>query len=99
MLESKPRTARLEARITREMQALLKHAAELQGQTVTDFVVGAARDAATRVIEETSVIRLGAAQQERIARALIDPPAPNDALRRAFERRDALLADDARREG
>jgi uncharacterized protein (DUF1778 family) len=34
-------TARLEARISTELHAMLKRAAQIQGRTVTDFVVAA----------------------------------------------------------
>ena len=37
-------TARLEARLPADVHALLKRAAEVQGRTLTDFVVTAARD-------------------------------------------------------
>ncbi|CBL46691.1 Hypothetical protein HDN1F_31080 [gamma proteobacterium HdN1] len=45
-------TARLEARISRDLHAMLKRAAELQGRTMTDFVVAAVQDAAQRAIEQ-----------------------------------------------
>lgn len=82
---------RLEARISPDLHTLLKRAAEIQGRTVTDFVVDAVQSAAQEAIERTEVIRLSVASQEAFARALINPPAPNDAMRRAFARHDQLL--------
>ena len=41
-------TARLEARISTDLHSMLKRAAELQGRTMTDFVVSAVQDAAQR---------------------------------------------------
>jgi uncharacterized protein (DUF1778 family) len=76
-------TARLEARLPASVYATLKRAAELKGRTLTDFVVSAAHDAAQRAIEDDSVIRLAAEDQQRFAQALINPRAPNAALRRA----------------
>jgi uncharacterized protein (DUF1778 family) len=84
-------TARLEARLPADVHALLKRAAELQGRSLTDFVVTAAREAAQRAIEETEILRLSLEDQRRIAAAVLDPPEPTPALRRAFERRWALL--------
>lgn len=84
-------TARLEARINPELHALLKRAAELQGRTLTDFVVSAVQDAAQRAIEQATVIRLSLADQECFAQALLSPPEPTPALKRAFARRSALL--------
>ena len=85
--------ARLEARLPAEVHALLKRAAELQGRTLTDFVVSAAHDAARRTIAETDVLRLSLADQARFADALLSPPPPNAALQRAFARRRQLLRD------
>ena len=84
-------TARLEARISTDLHALLKRAAELQGRTMTDFVVSAVQEAAQRAIEQSEVIRLSLADQECFAQALLAPPKPNVALQRAFERRNKLL--------
>ena len=78
--------ARLEARLPASVYALLKRAAELKGRSITDFVVSAAHDAAQRAIEEEAILRLSAEDQVRFAKALIDPPAPNAALKRAMRR-------------
>lgn len=84
-------TARLEARISTDLHAMLKRAAELQGRSMTDFVVSAVQDAAQRAIEQSEVIRLSLADQECFAQALLAPPPPSPALKRAFDRRSKLL--------
>jgi len=84
-------TARLEARISPELHALLKRAAELQGRTMTDFVVTAVQEAAQRAIQQAEIIRLSLADQECFAQALLSPPKPAPALKRAFARRRKLL--------
>lgn len=84
-METEP-TARLEARLPASIYAVLKRAAELKGRSITDFVVTAAHDAAQRAIEEEGIIRLSAEDQARFAEALINPPAPNEALQRAMRR-------------
>ena len=84
-------TARLEARISTDLHALLKRAAELQGRTMTDFVVAAVQDAAQRAVQQADVIRLSLADQESFAQALLSPPQPAPALKRAFARRSKLL--------
>jgi uncharacterized protein (DUF1778 family) len=76
-------TARLEARLPASVYATLKRAAALKGRTLTDFVIGAAQEAAQRAIEDENIIRLSAEDQLRFAQALLDPPAPGEALRRA----------------
>ena len=84
-------TARLEARISLDLHAALKRAAELQGRTMTDFVVSAVQEAAQRAIEQAEIIRLSLTDQESFAQALLSPPAPAHALKRAFDRRRTLL--------
>jgi uncharacterized protein (DUF1778 family) len=84
-------TARLEARISTDLHAMLKRAAELQGRTMTDFVVSAVQDAAQRAIEQADVMRLSLADQQCFAEALLSPPEPAPALKRAFARRQKLL--------
>ncbi len=83
--------ARLEARITQKVHAQIKRAAEIQGRTVTDFVVYAALEAATKAIEESSVIQLSIEGQKAFAEALLNTPDPNAALRKAFESHAALF--------
>lgn len=84
-------SARLEARISTELRSQLKRAAELEGRTVTDFVVSAVRSAAQEAIERAEVIRLSRADQERFSQALLSPPAGAPALKRAYARRAKLL--------
>ncbi len=86
-------TARLEARITTDLHALLKRAAELQGRTMTDFIVSAVQVAAQQAIEQAEVIRLSREDQECFARGLLEPTAPSPALERAFARRASLFAE------
>ncbi|MCX6632286.1 MAG: DUF1778 domain-containing protein [Candidatus Solibacter sp.] len=90
-MEKSSTTARLEARLPADIHALLKRAAEIEGRTLTDFVVTAAREAACRTIEETDIIRLSVEDQRQIAEAILNPPDPAPALRRAFKRRRELF--------
>lgn len=77
------RTARIEARIAPDALAVVRRAAEIQGRSVSDFVVAAAQDAANRTIEETHLIRLSIEDQQRFAELLLNPPAPTPAMKRA----------------
>lgn len=85
------RSARLEARIAPEALAVVKRAAEIQGRSVSDFVVAAAQEAAHRTIEETHLIRLSVEDQQRFVDLLLNPPAPSPALKRAKEAHDRLI--------
>ena len=77
------RTARIEARIAPAELAIVRRAAELQGRTLSDFIVAAARDAAHRAIEDAHLLRLSVEDQRRFVELLLDPPAPAPALERA----------------
>ena len=90
MKEQTP-NARLEARLPTDVLALLKRAAELQGRTLTDFVVSAAREAAVRAIEESEFVRLSREDQQRFAEAIINPPPLSDAMKRALRRQRQLV--------
>jgi uncharacterized protein (DUF1778 family) len=83
MRQDTNRTARIEARIAPDALAIVRRAAEMQGRSVSDFVVAAAQEAAHRTIEETQIIRLSVEDQRVFAEAILDPPEPNEALRRA----------------
>ncbi|HLI11761.1 MAG TPA: DUF1778 domain-containing protein [Alphaproteobacteria bacterium] len=80
------REERLEARISRDQKALFQRAAELQGRTLTDFVIGSAHDAAVRVIEDMQRITLNAAESSTFAEALLNPRAPTPRLKAAARR-------------
>lgn len=88
------RTARIEARISPDALAAVKRAAELQGRSLSDFVVTAAQEAAARAIEEAQIIRLSVEDQRAFAAAILDPPAPPEALIRAAEAHRRLLAEE-----
>ena len=77
------KTARIEARIAPDALAVVKRAAELQGRSVSDFVVAAAQEAASRAIEEAQIIRLSVEDQRAFATAILNPPPPSAALKRA----------------
>jgi uncharacterized protein (DUF1778 family) len=90
--KQKPKSkARLEARISTQVHSTIKRAAEIQGRTVTDFVVHAALEAATKTIEGSHIIQLSIEGQTAFAEALLNPPEPNDALKKAFEKHAKLI--------
>jgi uncharacterized protein (DUF1778 family) len=69
------RVERLEARVTADQKRLLKDAADVQGRTLTDFVVGSLVETATRVLRERQLVVLSAKDREVFVRALLNPPA------------------------
>ncbi len=87
------RNARLEARIAPKALAVVRRAAELQGRSVSDFVVAAAHEAAQRAIEEAQLIRLSVEDQRRFVDLLLNPPSPTAALRRARKAHAKLIVE------
>jgi len=86
-------TARLEARLPADVMVVLKRAAEIEGRSLTDFVVSAAHAAARRTIEAADVVRLSVEDSRRFAETILNPPEPNAALQRAFYHHRALIRD------
>jgi uncharacterized protein (DUF1778 family) len=80
------RSERLEARISRNQKELFQRAAQLQGRTLTDFVVSSAQEAALRTIEDMEIIRLSSQDSRAFARAMLNPRKPNQKLRAAARR-------------
>lgn len=66
--------------------ARLRRAAEIQGRTLTDFVVAAADEAACRAIQETEIIRLTLEGQRQIADTILNPPELTPSFKRAIKR-------------
>ena len=91
MPQDRARTARVEARIAPDALAIIKRAAEIQGRSVSDFMVAAAHETAARTIEETQIIRLSIEDQRAFVDAILNPPDPTPALRRAFQRHRELI--------
>jgi uncharacterized protein (DUF1778 family) len=90
VMVDRARGERLEARITPAQKALIQRAAELEGRSVTDYVVSSVQDAARRTVEAHEVMVLGAAQSRAFVDALLDPPPLGDRLADSVRRhRDA----------
>ena len=64
----------LEARMTADQKPLSQRAAELEGRSVTDYLVSSVQDAAKRTVEACEVIVLSAADSRAFVDALLNPP-------------------------
>lgn len=84
-------TKRFEARLPASLYALLKEAADLQGRTLSDFVIASAREAAEEAIARRNVIQLRLAEQKRFAAAILNPPPVASALEKAMKNRGRML--------
>jgi uncharacterized protein (DUF1778 family) len=78
------KTERLEARVPIFLKRIIQRAADLQGRSITDFVIASLDKSARETVRDHEVMRLNAEDSMIFAKALIDPPKPNAALRRAF---------------
>lgn len=89
MMTSK--SARLAARVTPETLSLFKRAAEIEGRSVSDFIVVAAQKAAQEAVAELEVLKLSRKNQEHFLDSLSNPPEPNQSLQDAFARHRELV--------
>lgn len=90
-MQTAPRQARLEARIAPEMYAMLRRAAEIEGRSLTDFVVAAASAAARQTLAQAEILRLGGDSARVFAALLAEPPAPAPAMERARLHHERLI--------
>ncbi len=86
-------SARLEARISPEAKALIQQAADLEGRTMTDFVIASVQAAAYSVIEQHQTLRLNREDSEAFINAILNPTGPNEALKAAFLRHEQEISD------
>jgi uncharacterized protein (DUF1778 family) len=76
-------SARLEARVAPEVKALWQKAAQLEGRTLTDFVIASVQEAAFKVIQRHQTLKLNREDSEAFVEALLDPPQLSEALKAA----------------
>lgn len=81
----KPKTARLEARVSADEKKLFQQAAALQGQSMTEFLVNSIYDAAKRTVQEHEMMELSASDRKAFVSALLKPPAPGKRLKKAAQ--------------
>jgi uncharacterized protein (DUF1778 family) len=86
-------SARLEARMSQETKDLVQKAADLEGRTLTDFVIASVQAAAYKVIEQHQTLKLHREDSEAFVNAMLNPIAPNKALKAAFVRHDQEITD------
>src|SRR3989338_6471692 len=83
-----PRTAQRQDRISLRLSPQSKHklerAAAYSDKTLTDFVVDVAMQKAETIVREHEVITLTPEEWERFSESLLNPPEPNDNLKKAF---------------
>jgi uncharacterized protein (DUF1778 family) len=74
---------RFDARLNEEQKILIQKAADLEGRTMTDFVLHSAEAAAQRTIEDRAMLILTARDTEVFVDAILNPAEPGPVLRAA----------------
>lgn len=74
---------RFDARLDEDQKTLIQRAADLEGRTMTDFVLHSATVAAERTIRERAMMILSARDTEAFVDAILNPPEPGPVLRAA----------------
>ena len=87
------KTQRLEVRVGADQKRMIELGAALRGQSVTNFLVQTASDAAQAAIEAHKVVQLTLEGQLVFAEALRNPPKPGAALQKAFRSRATILGE------
>lgn len=77
---------RVQLRLDARSKKKLERAAAFAGESMTDFVLSHALDAADRLLAEHEVITLSDPDWQVFYDALLNPPEPNENLKRAFRR-------------
>lgn len=82
---------RLEARVQPEKKERIQRAADIEGLSLSDFVVSKAYAAAEEIIREHEMMELNAQDSVLFVEALLNPPEPNENLRAAFRDYEAFF--------
>jgi uncharacterized protein (DUF1778 family) len=77
----KAKAYRFDARLNEEQKVLIQKAADLEGRTMTDFVLHSAEAAAARTIEERAMLILSARETESFVDAILRAAQPGPVLR------------------
>jgi Uncharacterized protein conserved in bacteria len=81
--KSSPKAYRFDARLNEHQKMLIQKAADIEGRTVTDFVLHSAETAAERTIEQRTMLTLSAQATETFVNMILKPAEPGSVLRTA----------------
>jgi uncharacterized protein (DUF1778 family) len=81
---SEAKDARLAARVSPKLKKLFEHAAQIEGRSLTDYMIQTLKDRSEEIIEKHEILSLSQRDRELFFRALLNPPAPNKKLHSAM---------------
>ena len=90
-MQPNTKDTRLTARVSQELQELIKSAADISGATLSQFIVEAVTVKAKSVINSDRAIKLSLNEANAFFDALENPPAPNQKLINAMQKHDGLI--------
>jgi uncharacterized protein (DUF1778 family) len=76
----------IEIEVPSAVKEIIEHAAKISGRGVSEIVIAGALEAANATIERIGRLALSARDSETFAKALLDPPEPNDDLKSILKR-------------
>lgn len=80
------RSERIQARATKGAKDVLERAAAIRGVSLSDFIISTALEQANKTLQAHGQQELSARDSRAFAEALLNPPAPNEALSKARDR-------------
>ncbi len=93
MVKSQKTLARLEARVDAEIKARWQQAADLQGITLTDFIIISLQESASKIIQQHQTMKLSKKDTKAFVDAILNPPQPNENLIAAAKEYKKIMAD------
>jgi uncharacterized protein (DUF1778 family) len=90
-----PKSERLEARVPVELKTMFQRAADLEGVTLSDFVIRSLVEKSRSTIREHEVITLSGRNRDVFLEALRNPPAVSPRLAAALNQLRGRAEDDA----
>ncbi|MBZ5610423.1 MAG: DUF1778 domain-containing protein [Acidobacteriia bacterium] len=77
---------RFDARLNQDQKLLIQRAADLEGRSMTDFVLHSAEAAAERTLQDRAMLILTARETQTFVDAILNPLEPGPVLRAAVHR-------------
>jgi uncharacterized protein (DUF1778 family) len=93
VLETGSRSTSVRARVPEAIKSRWQSAASMRGQTLTDFLIVAANNAASETFLEHERIELSQRDQIKLAELLLNPPELTNIMKNALRERMAELKD------